>query len=405
MQASAAVRPVTGSATASAQNSGTWSFQTTNPPAAAASSPKATRLAVARAPVAGDGDPDPRSAVTHQVGTDRAPAAPALADGSLRSRRRPVAPGRAGSGRRHDLQIQRDRSFASVQQVEELAGPRRAPSGRCDDSTLSTVAPARARRSPHSGPAHSAERSTTTSPLVSAGVVHRRGTTGTPVLPRRLADQSHRQPEQLGPFHEKAGSRSRRSEATAAHMAGTEAWHGIELEPGGNRLHVLGARQRHGHEAVAGREEAAAPAAAHGAAAPQPHQRGALTQERQPVQPGERAGQPVDPFDQAGRAGPAAGRAARSAPWRRSPPSAAPGGAPCGQGNVSRSSNRSAPKHCSPSCGATSPPSATAPCRSPCTTGCRSRRGTGGRIGEPALRRRRRDRAAWWTTDGSTCAT
>ena len=44
-QASAAVRPVTGSARASAQNSGASSFQTTRPPAAAASSPNATRLA------------------------------------------------------------------------------------------------------------------------------------------------------------------------------------------------------------------------------------------------------------------------------------------------------------------------------------------------------------------------
>ena len=48
-QASAAVRPVRGSAMASAQNSGTSFLQTTNPPAAAASSPKATRLAASPA--------------------------------------------------------------------------------------------------------------------------------------------------------------------------------------------------------------------------------------------------------------------------------------------------------------------------------------------------------------------
>ena len=43
--------------------------------------------------------------------------------------------------------------------------PRRAPSGRWVDSTFTTSAPAWARRSPQSGPAHSAERSSTSSPV------------------------------------------------------------------------------------------------------------------------------------------------------------------------------------------------------------------------------------------------
>ena len=98
------------------------------------------------------------------------------------------------------------------------------PSGRCDDSTLSTVAPAEARRSPHRGPAHSAERSTTTSPLVSSrGGASPRNDHRTPVL--AAADSPTKatgSPSSSARSMRKAGSRSRSSEATAAHMAGTE---------------------------------------------------------------------------------------------------------------------------------------------------------------------------------------
>ena len=54
--------------------------------------------------------------------------------------------------------------FRPFNRSKKAAGPRRAPSGRDVDSTLITSARSPARRSPQSGPAHSAERSTTRRP-------------------------------------------------------------------------------------------------------------------------------------------------------------------------------------------------------------------------------------------------
>ena len=65
----AAVKPVRGSAMASLQKRARRA-QATSPPAAAASSPKPTRPGGALAAVAGDGDPEPRSAGHHVCGHD-----------------------------------------------------------------------------------------------------------------------------------------------------------------------------------------------------------------------------------------------------------------------------------------------------------------------------------------------
>ena len=118
--------------------------------------------------------------------------------------------------------------------------------------------------------------------------------------------------------------------------------------------------------------------------------------------PGERAGQPVDPLYEAGRRS----QGLVAAPGQRHGaalrPALAPGSPPRGQGNVSRSSNLSAPKHCSPSC--SSDVAARTQRRRGGRPGggdARSRRGGSGRTGEPALRRRRRDQRRGRRSAGS----
>ena len=102
-------------------------------------------------------------------------------------------------------------------------GPRRAPSGRCVDSTFTTVAPARARRSPHSGPAQSAERSTTTIPVTSGrGGASPRSDRDTPACPTDSPTRAAGSPSSAALARRCAGSPSRRFDATADHMAGTE---------------------------------------------------------------------------------------------------------------------------------------------------------------------------------------
>ena len=56
-------------------------------------------------------------------------------------------------------------SFPLFIQSKNADGPARVPSGRARDSTLTTVAPARASSCPHSGPAHIEDRSATKSPF------------------------------------------------------------------------------------------------------------------------------------------------------------------------------------------------------------------------------------------------
>ena len=53
--------------------------------------------------------------------------------------------------------------FPALSRSKNGAGPRRAPSGRPADSTLTTRAPASANTDPHKGPAHNPLRSATTS--------------------------------------------------------------------------------------------------------------------------------------------------------------------------------------------------------------------------------------------------
>lgn len=165
----AATRPVVGSVTASAQNSGPSGVEVTSPPAAAASSPKATRSRPA--PV--------RPCPVIDAHTRGEPVA-SIRSGSMpkRSSARSLDPSMTTSARattsRSSLipssvrrSIER-LSLAALSRSKKAGGPSRAPSGRDADSTLMTLAPAAARNDPHNGPAHSELRSTTVSPARSA---------------------------------------------------------------------------------------------------------------------------------------------------------------------------------------------------------------------------------------------
>ncbi len=103
-------------------------------------------------------------------------------------------------------------------------GPLRAPSGRCVDSTFTTRAPARARRSPHSGPAQSADRSTTTIPLASGcGSASPRDDRSTPTPSADSPTRAAGRPRSWALAKRSEGSRRCRFDATADHIAGTES--------------------------------------------------------------------------------------------------------------------------------------------------------------------------------------
>ena len=203
-QASAAVRPVSGSATASAQNSGTPSAPDHQPARGRGVVTERDPVGrVARAPVAGDGDPDPGAAGAHQVGTVHP---------ELRQRTRPARLDHH-VGPSHQvvqdpdavvaLQVERDGSLAPVQQVEELAGPRRGTVGplrrldldhrRAGAGQEVTAQRARPERrevdDDHSGD-------------VGPGRCLTQGRPRHAGVPHRLADPGRREPEQLCPRQE-----------------------------------------------------------------------------------------------------------------------------------------------------------------------------------------------------------
>ena len=156
----AAARPAMGSAMASPTNIG-GSPGTTRPPEAAASSPKAIRLLsgprrpcpvieTQAVPAATTSSTQiPHCCITRGLLASSTRSAPAIS-----SRNWPTAPG-AGKSRL-------TRSLRPFSSAKNPAGPRRAPSGRDPDSTLSTRQPASASSPPASGPAHRLVRSTTT---------------------------------------------------------------------------------------------------------------------------------------------------------------------------------------------------------------------------------------------------
>ena len=215
-----------------------------------------------------------------RVARHRGRTVPGRADGSPRSRRPPVGRARGGCGLLA-ASAGRARPIACdpFKRSKKARAPRRAPSGRCVDSTLMTVAPDRARRSPHRGPAHRADRSMTTS----AGEVGSR---------RRLSEPSRdhggtcgrgdgwgRLPDTSATGSPSSWARSRQDAGVALAeprrhgrpRGGRGGGCGVELEPGRDHLHVLVAGERHGQEPVGAGQQAAAPSAAGRPPSPQPH--------------------------------------------------------------------------------------------------------------------------------------
>ena len=156
----AAARPVSGSATASATNTGGPAPSSQSPPATAASSPNPTRpgCSIRPWPVIDTHDvPDRSSSSTGST--------PRLA--TARGRDASMTRSAAASNRNKNATSSgADRSMATdslpaLRRSKNGRGPLRAPSGRSRASTLTTRAPASSKRDAASGPAHSADRSTT----------------------------------------------------------------------------------------------------------------------------------------------------------------------------------------------------------------------------------------------------
>ena len=143
------------------QNTGVpVAVQATRPAAAATSSPKPTRSPDA----AGGGDRHPGGAVGDRRPRRRGRSRPAHGAGTPRRPRRPPAPARHRRAAGPVGGSSTTDAVPGVQQPVEAWSPRRAPSGRDGVSTLTTRAPARPSRCAHSGPAHSALKSTTSRP-------------------------------------------------------------------------------------------------------------------------------------------------------------------------------------------------------------------------------------------------
>ena len=367
-QAPAAVSPVRGSATASAQNIGAVLVPHDEAARRGGVVAEGDPLGrVTAAPVAGDGDPHLRPIRAHDLGRADPElfegAGPARLDHDVGPRHQGAEPA-PPSGLPKSSATDRFRPFS---RSKNGRGPRRAPSGRVVDSTLTTVAPAPARQVAAEGPGpqrgqvddQAAGRDPRRSPI-RVGTRRHGPVTRSPRRHAPRADRAARPAPSAR--RRRAGRRARpRRTQVAAPSSGATG----ELEPGRHDLHVVRPRQGHGHPApAAGQQTAAAASSWSCRAATDPSSAARSPSTARRVESAKGSSEPLDPLDQAARAGRAAGRAAPSAPWRRWPPSAAPGGSSTAQGNVSRFSNSSAPTHSSPSCAATSRPSAAVPCGS-----------------------------------------
>ena len=301
-QASAAAKPVSGSAMASPQNSGSPPRQTTRPPAAPASSPNATRSAESTgAPVAGDGDPHPGTSVPHDVlGLEsQLPQGPRTAgfDHDVGSPDQPVQrpdPLRAP-------QVERDRTLATVQEVEEslCAAPRAVgPLGRLDlhdvcarlgQEVAAEWAGPQRREVEH----QQSGRVTTRRRRAERRSQHAGALT-------RLAHPGDGQPEQPRPLQQLTGIAVPDAPGHLGPQGGGGGGHGVELQPRRHQLHVLGSRERHRHEPVRTGQQPATPAAAGRAAPPESHEGGALAEEGQRVQLVEAGTEAVDALHETG---------------------------------------------------------------------------------------------------------
>ena len=205
--------------------------------------------------------------------------------------------GRDGQARTRSLASWKSRAtdrFAPLRRSKKDAGPRRAPSGREVDSTLITFAPARARRSPQSGPAHSEERSITRRPS---------GPERSGASPRRVAMM----PGAVTSPSRATGSPSSTARSSNAGLVASgerisdrRPGGGLgrrcrrKLQPGRHQIAILGAGQGDRDPARRARQQVTAATIARRTPAPQAHQCGPFAQEGRCIEVWERRRQLVD---------------------------------------------------------------------------------------------------------------
>ncbi len=207
---------------------------------------------------------------------------------------------------------------------KKAGGPRRAPSGRAIDSTFTTVAPAPARMSPQSGPAHRADRSTTSASATSWAGVGPSATHSTAGMEAASPTAATGSPSSAARARRTSGSRSAKAASTASQTAGAVVGGTSSSSHAGTASMSVGARQRDGDPAIRGREEVTASPAADRPPAPEAHERGAFAQQRQRVHADERGAETFQSFDEPLRWAQRFLGVARSTPWHRSMPSVVP---------------------------------------------------------------------------------
>ena len=277
--ADAATRPVTGSAIASAQNTGPSSSHTASPPAIAASSPKATQSRAGPErpwPVIDAhtlGPPVVRSVTASIPICSRARGREASMTTSAEARRSPSARTPA-----RDRRSRATLRFRPFRRSKTASGPARAPSGRVVDSTLMTSAPASASSAPQSGPAHKELRSSTRTSLIARRAVDapptRVARTGAARVSSASGQERRGQTDQPGSLDQLRSIPS--PDGLTDHLPRiVDRW---QLQPRRHQLQVLGPRQRHGHPPVPAGQQPGRPAAARRSVAGQARAGGALAE-------------------------------------------------------------------------------------------------------------------------------
>ena len=344
----AAVSPVIGSATASAQNRGAAVVPDDEAPAGGGVVAEARPASAPprRAPsVAGDGDPDLRPAVAHHRRPPRGPAVRGRGAGWPRSRRRPAGPARGAPRRRlgapKSNATERLRPFSRsknagvapacpVGTVRGLhlddGGARRRPAGRrrvarpTGRTGRRRARPADvARRAPGRAGRATTARGAAASPTRATGRPEQRG-------PRRASDVGI----PLGQAASTAVPDGRRRRRRARRA---------RARPGPPPCRRRGAARPPRTQSSAIGGGGSSPAAGR-APSPQAHQRGALAEQGQRVQAGERPRRVARRLRRGRRVGPSgsSGRPVSAmAPLGR--PASHRGVGHSGQGNVSRFSN------------------------------------------------------------------
>ncbi len=179
-------------------------------------------------------------------------------------------------------------SLVAFNRSKKGPGPRRAPSGRRNDSTLMTLAPAHDSSWPASGPAHSEVRSSTVASSTPKAPAPLRPKSRAPIgRPNSVVVTSETDPSAGNGEPEQHGARIERARRTRRHRgAHHRPWVvrvDLALEPGGKCSDIVGARQADRDPRIGAGDQPGTPPAADGPAACKPADGGTLPEQRQPV--------------------------------------------------------------------------------------------------------------------------